>query len=111
MLKTLVRKHGRPKLILFALDCVGVALAAATTFYIRYYGEPELYDLQNAFWEYALRIIILFASLPILIIFFRQNLLYKYKVYASSSNQFALLLRGVLLNALILIAVFFFIRE
>jgi exopolysaccharide biosynthesis polyprenyl glycosylphosphotransferase len=107
----LVRKHGWPKVILVGLDILAVTLAAVSTFALHYLTGLDNYDAYHEGGEYLLRIGLLYASLPILIIIFRQNLLYKHKVYSSGSSQFALLLRGVLINSLFLIAILFFIRQ
>lgn len=110
-LRTTVRKHGWPKIILLALDCLAITLAAATAFLLRYVVGFDEYDLENSLDQYLARIGVLYLSLPLLLSLFRQNLLYKYKVYSSGATQFAFIVRCVLLNSIILIAALFFIRE
>lgn len=107
----LLRRHGSQKLALLALDCLAITLAAVTTFLLRYVVGSEEYDLENSLDQYILRVGVLYLSLPLQISLFRQNLLYKFKVYSTAATQLAFILRSVLLNSLILIAVMFFIRE
>jgi undecaprenyl-phosphate galactose phosphotransferase len=108
---SLIRKHGWPKVLLVLLDLSAVTLAAISTLLLHYYSGYDDYDTSNQLGEYMLRIGMLYASTPILLIIFRQNLLYKHKVYSTKSSQFALLLRSILINSLVLIAVLFFLRQ
>ncbi len=107
----LIRKHGWPKVILVMLDILALTCAAVTTYFLHYYTGLDLYDPQHQSGEYILRVGVLYASLPLLLVIFRQNLLYKHKVYSSRASQFALLLRSILINSLILIAILFFLRQ
>jgi undecaprenyl-phosphate galactose phosphotransferase len=93
------------------LDVLAVTLAAVTTFSLRYLSGFDDYDLENSLDQYLLRVGVLYLSLPLLISIFRQNLLYKYKVYSSAATQFAFIVRSVLLNSILLIAILFFVRE
>lgn len=110
--KGLLRKHGWAKIVLLLLDVLAVTLAAVSTFALRYLsGIGDEYDLANSLDQYILRIAVLYLSLPLLVSIFRQNLLYKYKVYSSAATQFAFIVRSVLLNSILLIAILFFVRE
>lgn len=109
--KGFLRKHGWAKIVLLLLDVLAVTLAAVTTFALRYLSGIDEYDLENSLDQYLLRVGILYLSLPLLISIFRQNLLYKYKVYSSAATQFAFIVRSVLLNSILLIAILFFVRE
>jgi exopolysaccharide biosynthesis polyprenyl glycosylphosphotransferase len=93
------------------LDVLAVTLAAITTFSLRYLSGFDDYDLENSLDQYLIRVGVLYLSLPLLISIFRQNLLYKYKVYSSAATQFAFIVRSVLLNSILLIAILFFVRE
>ena len=106
-----IRKHGWAKVILVLLDFVAITLAAVTTYILHYYSGFDDYDVRHQSTEYLLRVGVLYASMPILFVILRQNLLYKHKVYSSRASQFALLLRSVLINSLMLIAVLFFVRQ
>ncbi len=106
-----VRRHGWPKVTLVILDWLAVTLAAVATLVLHYFTGYDQYDTEHSLGEYVLRIAILYASFPLLVLIFRQNLLYKLKVYSTGVSQFAQLARAVLINALLLIAVLFFLRE
>ena len=111
MFEATIRRHGWPKVTLVILDWLAVTLAAVATLVLHYFTGYDRYDTQNSLDEYILRIGILYASFPLLVLIFRQNLLYKLKVYSTGIPQFAHLARAVLINALLLIAVLFFLRE
>jgi len=96
---------------LVILDWLAVTLAAIATLILHYFTGIDEYDVRNSLGEYVLRIGILYASFPVLILLFRQHLLYKLKVYSTGVSQFAQLSRALLINALILIAVIFFVRQ
>ena len=106
-----IRRHGWPKVTLVILDWVAITLAAITTLVLHYFTGFDDYDLQHSLGEYILRIAILYASFPILVLLFRQHMLYKPKVYSTGIMQFAQLSRALIINALVLIAVLFFIRQ
>lgn len=108
---TFVQKHGLPKVLLLLLDVLAVILGAASTFFLHYFTGFDQYDLQNSMGEYLLRVGFFLISIPILVTLFRQGSLYKYKLYSTSAVQVAYLLRSVLLNALLLIAILFFVRQ
>jgi len=105
-----IRRHGWPKVTLVLLDWVAITLAAIAALVLHYF-TGDTYDVEHSLGEYVLRIATLYASFPLLILIFRQHLLYKFKVYSTGVMQFAQLSRALLINALILIAVLFFIRE
>ena len=105
-----IRRHGWPKVTLVALDWIAITLAAIATLLLHYFTSNE-YDVANSLDEYILRVLILYASFPILILIFRQHLLYKHKLYSTVVAQFAQLARALLINAILLIAVLFFLRE
>jgi exopolysaccharide biosynthesis polyprenyl glycosylphosphotransferase len=107
----LIRKHGWPKVLLVLIDIAAVTFAALTTLVLHYFTGFDNYDTSHELGEYMLRIGLLYISTPILLIIFRQNLLYKHKVYSTKSSQFALILRSLLINSLVLIAVLFFVRQ
>ncbi|MDP4198945.1 MAG: sugar transferase [Bacteroidota bacterium] len=109
--ETAIRRHGWPKISLVLLDFVAVTLAAVTTLLLHYFAGFDSYDVEHSLGEYILRVAILYASFPLLVLIFRQHLLYKYKVYSTGVSQFAQLARALLINALLLIAVLFFLRE
>jgi undecaprenyl-phosphate galactose phosphotransferase len=111
MIQEFIRKHGWPKVSLVLLDWAAVTLAAVLTFVLHYLAGFDTYDLENSLWEYILRIAILYASFPILVLVMRQHLLYKQKVYSTGISQVAQLARSLLINSLLLIAVLFFLRE
>ncbi len=106
-----VRKHGWPKITLVVLDWVALTFAAVSTFFIHYFTGIDDYDVKHSLGDYVLRVAILYASFPIAILIFRQHLLYKLKIYSTGIMQLAQLSRALLINALVLIAVLFFIRQ
>lgn len=106
-----IRRHGWPKIALVGLDFLAVTLAAIATLTLHYFAGFDEYDIAHSLDEYVLRVAILYASFPLLVLIFRQHLLYKYKVYSTGVSQFAQLARALLINALLLIAVLFFLRE
>jgi exopolysaccharide biosynthesis polyprenyl glycosylphosphotransferase len=93
------------------LDWVAVTLAAIATLLLHYFTGFDDYDVRHSLEEYILRVGILYLSFPLLVLIFRQHLLYKLKVYSTGVSQFAQLARALLINALLLIAVLFFLRE
>ncbi|HEY3876312.1 MAG TPA: exopolysaccharide biosynthesis polyprenyl glycosylphosphotransferase [Candidatus Kapabacteria bacterium] len=107
----IVRKHGWPKITLLVLDWVALTFAAVSTFFIHYFTGIDDYDVKHSLGDYILRVSILYASFPVAILIFRHHLLYKLKIYSSGVMQFAQLSRALLINALLLIAVLFFIRQ
>jgi exopolysaccharide biosynthesis polyprenyl glycosylphosphotransferase len=109
--KATIRRHGWPKITLVVLDFVAVTLAAGATLWLHYFTGVTEYDVEHSMGEYVLRVAILYASFPLLVLIFRQHLLYKFKVYSTGVSQFAQLSRALLINALLLIAVLFFLRE
>src|SRR5262245_13547131 len=112
ILRATIRRHGWPKVTLVILDWLALTLAAVSTLYVHYFTRLfDDFDTRHSLDEYVLRILVLYASFPILIIIFRQHLLYKIKVYSTGITQFAQLSRALLINALILIAVLFFLRQ
>jgi exopolysaccharide biosynthesis polyprenyl glycosylphosphotransferase len=110
VLEGTIRRHGWPKFTLVLLDFVGVTLAAVATLFLHYYTTSE-YDVENSLGDYVLRVGILWISFPMIVLLFRQHLLYKYKVYSTGIAQFAQLSRALLINSLLLIAILFFLRE
>ncbi len=106
-----IRRHGWPKVTLFLLDWLAVTLAAFATLLLHYFTGFDRYDIAHSLNEYILRVAILYASFPVLVLIFRQHMLYKPKVYSTGIMQFAQLLRALLINALVLIAVLFFLRQ
>lgn len=110
MLQGTIRRHGWPKFTLVVLDFVGITLAAVAALFLHYYTSNE-YDVEHSLGDYLLRVGILWISFPMLVLLFRQHLLYKYKVYSTGIAQFAQLSRAILINSLLLIAVLFFLRE
>jgi exopolysaccharide biosynthesis polyprenyl glycosylphosphotransferase len=108
---TSIRRHGWPKITLVILDWLAVTLAAVATLVLHYFTGIDDYDTQHSMGEYILRVAILYASFPLLILIFRQHLLYKQKIYSTGVMQFAQLSRALLINALLLIAVLFFVRQ
>jgi len=105
-----VRRHGWPKITLLVLDGLAVTLAALITLLLHYFLGFTQYDVEHSLDEYILRVAILYASFPVLVLIFRQHMLYKPKVYSTGIMQFAQLSRALLINALVLIAVLFFLR-
>ncbi len=106
-----IRRHGWPKITLVMLDWLAVTLAAIATIMLHYFSGIDEYDTRHSMGEYILRVAILYASFPVLILIFRQHLLYKQKIYSTGVMQFAQLSRALLINALLLIAVLFFVRQ
>src|ERR1700679_3079226 len=106
-----IRRHGWPKITLVILDWLAVTLAAVATLVLHYFTGIDDYYTQHSMGEYILRVAILYASFPLLILIFRQHLLYKQKIYSTGVMQFAQLSRALLINALLLIAVLFFVRQ
>src|SRR5579872_3773839 len=106
-----IRRHGWPKVTLVILDWLAVTLAAFATILLHYSTGFDQYDLEHSLDEYILRVAILYVSFPVLVLIFRQHMLYKPKVYSTGIMQFAQLSRALLINALVLIAVLFFIRQ
>ena len=106
-----IRRHGWPKVTLVTLDFLAVTLAAFATILLHYFTGLDQYDLEHSLNEYILRVAILYASFPVLVLIFRQHMLYKPKVYSMGILQFAQLSRALLINALVLIAVLFFVRQ
>ncbi len=106
-----IRRHGWPKITLVILDWLAVTLAAGATLVLHYFTGIDEYDTQHSMGEYVLRVAILYASFPLLVLIFRQHLLYKLKIYSTGVMQFAQLSRALLINALLLIAVLFFVRQ
>ena len=111
ILAATIRRHGWPKVTLVVLDWLAVTLAAIATLILHYFTGIDEYDIKNSLDEYIFRVAILYASFPILVLLFRQHLLYKLKVYSTGVSQFSQLSRALLINALILIAVIFFVRQ
>jgi exopolysaccharide biosynthesis polyprenyl glycosylphosphotransferase len=105
-----IRRHGWPKVTLVVLDWIAITLAAIATLLLHYFTSNE-YDVANSLDEYILRVLILYASFPLQILIFRQHLLYKHKIYSTAIAQFAQLARALLINAILLIAVLWVIRE
>jgi exopolysaccharide biosynthesis polyprenyl glycosylphosphotransferase len=110
-LRTVIRRHGWPKVTLLVLDWAAITLAALATLLLHYFAGFDNYDVKHSLDEYMLRVGILYVSFPLLVLIFRQHLLYKFKVYSTGISQFAQLVRALLINALLLIAVLFFLRE
>jgi len=106
-----VRKHGWPKVILFCLDVIAILLAVVSTFFLHYFTGFDDYNLEGSLDEYIQRVSFFFLSLPILILLFRHNFLYKFKLYSTGSAQLAFIIRSILINALLLIAILFFVRK
>ena len=106
-----IRRHGWPKITLVILDWLAVTLAAISTFILHYFAGIDDYDIRHSLDEYIIRVSILYASFPILVLIFRQHLLYKQKIYSTAVMQFAQLSRALLINALLVIAVLFFVRQ
>ncbi len=106
-----IRRHGWPKVTLLILDWVAVTLAAIATLLLHYFTGYDDYDVTHSLEEYVFRVLILYASFPLLVLILRQHLLYKQKIYSTGVTQFAHLSRALLINALLLIAVLFFIRQ
>ncbi len=111
MFAATIRRHGWPKITLVILDWLGVTLAAVATVVLHYFTGIDEYDTRHSMGEYILRVAVLYASFPLLVLIFRQHLLYKLKIYSTGVMQFAQLSRALLINALLLIAVLFFVRE
>lgn len=109
--KQFTRKHGRAKVSLVLLDWLAVTIAAVLTFVLHYLAGFDEYDIANSLEDYILRVAILYASFPVLVLIMRQNLLYKQKVYSTGVSQIAQLARSLLINSLLLIAVLFFLRQ
>jgi exopolysaccharide biosynthesis polyprenyl glycosylphosphotransferase len=106
-----IRRHGWPKITLVILDWLALTLAAAATLVLHYFTGIDEYDTEHSMGEYILRVAILYASFPLLVLIFRQHLLYKLKIYSTGVMQFAQISRALLINALLLIAVLFFVRQ
>ena len=106
-----IRRHGWAKITLVILDWLAITIAAIATLVLHYFTGIDEYDTEHSMGEYIMRVAILYASFPLLVLIFRQHLLYKQKIYSTGVMQFAQLSRALLINALLLIAVLFFVRQ
>src|ERR1017187_7197161 len=98
-----IRRHGWAKITLVILDWLAITIAAIATLVLHYFTGIDEYDTEHSMGEYIMRVAILYASFPLLVLIFRQHLLYKQKIYSTGVMQFAQLSRALLINALLLI--------